>query len=241
MNKVFIFNIKGALGSFVRPQSNNNPSTFNIMPKSAVIGLIGAVIGLDKEFMKVNNYYKLFTEKIKYSIELCSPFKIKYWSEYAYNHSNMEQSGRTLYSPIISERLVDIDYNIYLLYDESDIDLNTYLNNFITNVKNKESVYFPYLGMVNFQADLEYIGEYTNIKLKNGEFITNSICTNLVYDDENLPFEFIRTDEIPTLSNSYLSHNKASYKRIFFHEEGRELKAEGDYYVINDNKNVEFI
>jgi len=55
MENVIVFNIKSALGSFMRPQSRNNPDTFNIIPKSALVGIISAVIGFDREFMKENN------------------------------------------------------------------------------------------------------------------------------------------------------------------------------------------
>lgn len=238
MEKVISFNIKSALGSFQRPQSNNNPSSFYIIPKSAVIGLISGIIGLDREFMKTNNMYKILTEKLKYSVKLCSEFKIKSWSEYSYNHGNIVQSDRPLYTPGKFERLIDVNYDIYLLYDDNDKDISILLYNFVENIKNNSFVFPPYLGMANFMADVSFINQYIPSPC-NGDFETKAICTNLKMI-ETQPFENIRTDDIPTLSISYLAHDNNSYKTIYFHDKCESLKAEGNYYQVGEEA-IEFI
>lgn len=237
--KVFVFNIKGALGSFQRPQSNNNPSTFYVMPKSAVIGLICGNIGIDRDVMKETNMYSVLTEKLQYSIKLNKPFKIKYWSEYAYKHNNLLQAdSRPKYTPNKSERLTDVDYDIYLLYDETDHDINGLINNFIKNIKEGTHVFPPYLGMANMHADLCFIGLF-DTNQQNGIFETSGICTNLVME-EDIPFENIRTDNIPTRSKAFLSHDSNSYVDVYFHDNCGSLKGEGNYYQVGEEA-VEFI
>lgn len=238
MEKVVVFNIKSALGSFQRPQSNNNPSTFHVIPKSALVGMISAVIGLDREFMKENDMYRLLTEKLQYSIKLRKPFQIKTWSEYGYNHGNVFQSNRPIYTPSKYERLEDVEYDVYVLYDDSDQDVSLLLRNFVDNIKNGVSAFPVYMGMANFPADISYVGEYDALP-RNGRFNTASFCTNLV-SDMSQPFERIRTDEIPTQSMSYLAHDINSYKRIYFHENGGEIMAHGNYHEVNQEA-VEFI
>ena len=41
--KGFQLEIKGNWGHFKRPETNNNPLSFDIMPKTAFIGMVGAV------------------------------------------------------------------------------------------------------------------------------------------------------------------------------------------------------
>jgi len=239
MEKVIVFNAQSALGSFQRPESNNNPSTFHVMPKSAMVGMICAIIGLDRDFMKENNIYKILTEKLRYSIRLRSEFQIKYWSEYGYNHGNIIQGkDRPIYTPSKFERLVNVNYDIYVMYDDNDADITLLLHNFVKNIKADEFIFPPYMGMANFPADLTYIGEFEP-QAYNGKFSTNCICTELIVD-ESQPFEHIRTDDIPTLSVSYLAHDRNSYKTIYFHDKCGSLKAEGNYYLVGEEA-VEFM
>lgn len=239
MEKVIVFNVKSALGSFQRPQSNNNPSTFLIIPKSAMVGMICAVLGLDRDFMKESNMYKILTEKLRYSVISRSPFQIKCWSEYGYNHGNVFQSKkRLIYTPAKFERLIDVNYDIYVMYDDNDIDIKTLLLNFVENVKFNQFMFPPYMGMANFPADLTFIGEYEP-QACNGKFNTNAICTELVTDDSQ-PFKNIKHDDIPTLSISYLAHDRDSYKTVYFHDSCGSLEAEGNYYLVGKEA-IEFI
>ena len=200
MKQVIAFNVKSDFGAFNRPQSNNNPSSFYVIPKSAVIGLICAVIGIEREHMKSNDLYRVLSEKLKYSVVLRNPFRIKYWSEYSYNHGNAFKLDRENYTPSKSERLVHISYDICVMYDDSDSDLNKIVESFANNILNQDYVFPPYMGMANFMAELSFIGKYTP-EHKNGKFLTPGMCTNISTVDEQ-PFEFIRTDEIPTSSKS---------------------------------------
>lgn len=239
MERVILFNVKSALGSFQRPQSNNNPSTFYIMPKSALVGMICGVIGFEREFMKENNMYKILTEKLQYSIRLRTPFQIKSWSEYGYNHGNVfQRTGTPVYTPAKFERLVDVDYDIYLMYDDNDADIKALLSNFVEYIKTNTFVFPPYMGMANFPAEITYIDEF-EAQPCNGKFTTNGICTNLVLDDLQ-SFANIRTDDIPTLSISFLAHDLKSYKTIYFHDNCGSLEAEGNYYQVGEEA-VEFI
>ncbi len=237
MEKVIVFNIKSALGSFQKPQSNNNPSTFSIIPKSAVVGIISAIIGLERNFMVENNMYKELTEKLRYSVKLCSPFHIKYWSEYGYNHRNLA-SKRPNYNPTKFERLVDVNYNVYILYNTDDTDLNALIGNFIDYIKKNVHVFHPFMGMANCPIKTTYIGEY-DAQPHNGEFKTSTFCTSLVMSDDQ-PFEDIRTDNLPTRCNSYLSFDNESYKTIYFNDKCGTLQAKGNYHQVGD-ESVEFI
>jgi len=239
MEKIIAFNIKSTLGSFQRPRSNNNSSTFHIIPKSALIGLICGIIGLDREFMKNNNMYKILSEKLKYNIILCSPFQKKIWKEYKYNHANIiQKEDRPRYSPSFYEKLVNINYNVYLLYDDNDIELQKILYNFITNIKNNVYVFPPYMGMRNFMCDIKYINEFIPTK-NNGDFITKGFCTNFNIQ-KDISTNDIIYDDIPTLNTSYLAFDNNSYKKIYFNGNCGNINANGIYYKI-ENELLEFI
>lgn len=236
--RIVKFRLFGSLGSFRRPQSNNNHSTYHIIHKPALIGLICANVGIDKETMKENNLYPKLTNNIKYSISLNQPFNIKFWSEYAFNLSNVGQSNRPNHTPSKFERLVNPDYNVHILYDENDGDTSEIIENFITNIKDGLFVFPMCLGMANMNAEIEFIGEFPCDR-NDGEFKTKGICTELLLENEQ-PFDKIRTDNIPTTSKTILSHATEDNKTIYFHEEGECINAVGEYYMVQDEA-VEFI
>lgn len=46
------FKIDGDWAHFKKPETNNNPLSHNLIPKTALIGMIGAVLGIEREKMK---------------------------------------------------------------------------------------------------------------------------------------------------------------------------------------------
>ena len=238
MEKIIKINIKSALGSFKKPQSNNNHSSFNIIPKSTLIGIIGAVVGLDRNYMREFNVYKFLSENIQYSIKLNKPFIKKYWSEYGYNLANKKQSGRSLYTPDKFERIVDIDYDVCIKFNDENKDINIILNNFISNLKNEVSIFPTYMGMANFMNDISFIGEFQS-ELKHGEFKSKYFVTDLDMS-KDIDFTNIMSEDLPTKSLDYLVYDYKSYKNIYFNDKCEDLFAVGDYYLIDDEC-VEFI
>lgn len=237
MNKVLLFNLKSDLGMFKRPQTNNTPSTFDIIPKSNVLGIILATLGIERKDAK--DLYEKFTKQFKYSVHLNSKLNKKYWSEYSYNLNNeFKQKGRQIYSPNNTERLVDIDYNIYILYDDNS-EFATIIADFIQMIKLNLSIFPTYSGMANFKNKLMFISESNDPIEKNGEFKTNCFCTKLNYNNYNLNnLKYICYDNIPISNSNYLSYNE--YKTINFHYNGEYIDAIGNYFLIENNA-IEFI
>lgn len=66
--KGFQLEIKGNWGHFKRPETNNNPLSFDIMPKTAFIGMVGAVLGIKREAMRI---FSLSFVKILYMVYNC--------------------------------------------------------------------------------------------------------------------------------------------------------------------------
>ena len=49
--KGFQFKIDGDWAHFKKPETNNNPLSHDLIPKTALIGMIGAVLGIEREKM----------------------------------------------------------------------------------------------------------------------------------------------------------------------------------------------
>ena len=240
MKKIIAFNIKSAIGSFIKPTANNNHLTFSIIPKPTLMGIIGAVIGMERKTMEETNAYPILTKNIKYAVVLKKPFEKKFWSEYAYNNKNaIDGASKPSYTPAYFERIYNVDYDIYLLYDNENNDISNILNNFVDNIKNNSSVFPVYMGMANFFADIEYINTFNAPEPKNGEFSANCIVENIALSEDQ-PFDYIRTDKIPVESVGRIAYNHKNYKTIYFHDNCGTFKAIGQYYTVN-NQNLQFI
>ena len=50
--KGVLFELKGNWGHFRKPETNNNPLTHDFITKTALIGLVGAVLGKERDEMK---------------------------------------------------------------------------------------------------------------------------------------------------------------------------------------------
>ena len=67
--KCLVFDIHGEYGHFRKFYTTSSPLTFSIPPRTSISGLIGALIGLDKE-----DYINYFTkDKAKIAIQILSP------------------------------------------------------------------------------------------------------------------------------------------------------------------------
>ena len=55
-------------GHFKKPETNNNPLTHDLITKTALIGLIGAVLGIERKEMKAK--FPELSENLLYSVQL---------------------------------------------------------------------------------------------------------------------------------------------------------------------------
>ena len=69
--------IEGKWGHFKKPETNNNPLSHDIITKTALIGLIGAVIGIYRVTMRA--LFPQLYEDFLYGVQLLSPVRKLSW------------------------------------------------------------------------------------------------------------------------------------------------------------------
>lgn len=133
--------------------------TYNILHKPMLLGILGAIIGLDgyKKNGELPEYYKKLRE-LKVGIQPLQPqnkhFKASYQkTNIVYNNSvgyaSQEEGGNLI---VTEQTLIEPWFRCYLLIDfdsDTNRDINTQLYN---NLKNGEASYIPYIGKNEFQA-----------------------------------------------------------------------------------------
>lgn len=232
------FNITGKRGSFTRPHTNNYISTYNVIPKSTLLGIIFGSVGHTRKLVKENNYYKLFTKNIKYSVVHNKPLVKKPYDEYRYNPKQKK------YSPNSYEIINGIDYDIHIIYDDSISIINETMNDFINNLKTNSFVFSPSLGRANMPADLKYINCGIPV-VKQGEFTTNGFCIEdslsiKTLENVNMINE-LSTDVLPQRNKKMFQFDYDSMINVVFNKNGNKIIGEGEYYVINNDNAYQFI
>lgn len=222
------FSIRGSWAHFKRPETNNNPLTHDLITKTALIGLIGAVLGKSREEMR--ELFPKYSDGLIYGVAILSSIRKESWSFTMRNSlSNIQDKA-----PKHIEFLVNPEYliNIALV----DILLLDDFTEFERSLKNNEAIYTPVLGLHNCPAELKYIskGEFSKNK---GEFETQGfIPKNYKIDIRKITGMRVGFDKIPTFQNNDFWNLPEKYIEVIYPSNNQLLHVANDeYYKYSDD------
>jgi len=185
LKKVLVFDVWGEYAHFRRFYTTTSPLTFPIPPRTALCGLIGAIIGLDK---KNNDYLRYFgLEEAYIGLRVMNPInKVRI----AENLINTKEAGPGMNqikrnggrSPTRFEFLKNPQYRIYFHHTNDEI-----YKRLKTCLERHECIYTPCLGLSECVANFGYVGEFgVEAVSPNGERVgMNSV----------VPFDIISNSE----------------------------------------------
>ncbi|MEG6570144.1 type I-B CRISPR-associated protein Cas5b [Thermoanaerobacterium thermosaccharolyticum] len=202
------FDLKGDMAFFKKPDINvRTYLTYNNIHKVAILGILGAIIGLkgyrnEELFGKDKKVYPEFYEKLnglKVSIIPNSDKgyfrkKIQYFNN-SVGYASKEEGGNLM----VYEQWIEYpDWTIYLWNDGSvETSIWEKLEDYM--IKGK-SVYIPYLGKNDFPANIDKV-EKVKMDKCGGNFINSVFIGELDYldDEETLDDEpaYIFTEYAP--------------------------------------------
>ena len=182
IDKIISFDISSDFGMFKKPDVNDVYFTFNIIPKTTLLGILGAIIGLGGYSQQKDNLYPEFYEKLQNLPIGVVPYGnkgvfqkriIKYNNTIGYAN----RDGGTL--NIVEQTLIQPKYNIYIGLDlskESHKKLNKFIDENIVQYE-----YIPYMGKNEFKLDIDKVEHFEDIKqfVPSDEFAIFSLFPNL--------------------------------------------------------------
>lgn len=176
--KLISFDIESDFGFFRKPESNNTLNvSYNMIHRPAVLGILGAVIGLEgyKEKGELPEYYKRLNH-LKIGITpldheqgnyLKTPIKYSNTVGYANRGTTYLTEELTLIAP---------KYRIYLyLNPDNEIEALLY-----DNLKNKKSEFIPYFGKNEFTAWWDNFIEYEFSEVNSERHLSGKLETLFV-------------------------------------------------------------
>ncbi len=243
--KVLVFDIKGPFAHFRTFYSNASSLSYGFPPRTTLIGIIAAILGKERD-----SYYEFLSpDNCKISVAVKEPIrKIVQTVNYVrtknedgfknFNSSITSYLTRRLNTyPISIEILMPIqDFLRYRIYFTSD---NTGLYNELKKSLEKEKTKFPlYLGLSEFLAEIDWIGEYEIGPPENNEVssvIPETLFSIIDYTNqrttislnlEKMPFHF-------SFNNGFRKISQV--KKFIFETNGKPivLKENDSIYSVN--------
>lgn len=224
--------IKGNWAHFKKPETNNNPLSHDIITKSALIGMIGAVIGKERDDMK--ELFPQLSEDLIYGVQLERSLKKISWGFTSKSAYEPVTSGSPKYFEFLKSPCFIITLAIR---SERSLDI---FDKFSSYLKEEKAVYTPILGWHNCPADLEFISEGTFLGAKKGKFNTKGFVCTKGYDLLDISGDFrIGFDRVPTCQDNEMWNAPEKYVEIVYPDACKQISVEGKYFEYTSSKSSE--
>ncbi|MDQ3711667.1 MAG: CRISPR-associated protein Cas5 [Acidobacteriota bacterium] len=238
----FQFDVKGNWAHFRKPETNNNPLTHDFITKTALIGMIGAVLGIERKEMA--NLFPQFSEDFLYGVCVKNAVRKESWAFTLRYVVDFFQKA-----PKQMEFLKKPENRVALaLQNERSA---TYFDAFQTAVEKQEAKFTPVLGLHNCPAELSFVskGEFN---AGSGDFTTKGFIIRKPRTVDNLPsqhsfnsrilYENLETNKnftlglerIPTFQDDNFWNKPDYYVEVTYPSEGNQIYANGDYFQFSD-------
>lgn len=158
--KVLVFDLKGGLAHFRRPDTTNTHATYPFIPYTSVRGLAGSILGMDE-----------FQGSVLTGIQIISPVRTTV-QQMSMLGKGWLGSGSEFNRPTAIELLVNPSYRIYWTGDHTE-QLTDY-------IKSRRSMYHTYLGSAFALTFPDYVGVFEGDIIEKDSEIT--CCTVVPID-----------------------------------------------------------
>ncbi|MBV6425914.1 MAG: hypothetical protein KIPDCIKN_00405 [Haliscomenobacter sp.] len=222
--KAVLIDIKGNWAHFRKAETNNNPLTHDFITKTALVGLLGAVLGKEREEMK--GLFPQLCDDLLYGVRINTEVQKQSWGFTLRSASDLYRKA-----PKQMEFLRYPDFSVLLaLKNEQSGEL---FEEFVWSVGTGKAFFQPVMGLQNCPADLHFIEDGEVSKEQNGEFETQGFISS-----SHSPIEFQRLsfDRIPTYQNDDFWNLPERYLPVVFPSNGNKVKANGIFYEFNQNQ-----
>lgn len=225
-----LIHVSGNWAHFKKPETNNNPLTHDFITKTALIGMIGAVLGIERDAMK--NRFPELSEDLLYGVQIKNAVKKESWAFTLRKASNLFEKA-----PKQMEFLRNPDFILALALKDSRSQL--LFDQFISAIENSEAKFTPILGLHNCPANLALIEKGLFIE-QTGEFETKAFVTKncgidmgkIMREGKQIRLGFER---VPTYQNDDFWNLPDKYVEVLYPSEQNEIPVnENSHYQFSD-------
>lgn len=252
-NQVLIFDVESEYGHFRKFNTTTSPLTYSIPTRPAIAGLIGAILGIEREVSAENfregvtPVAELFTkEKASFAVQIINPIKKV---NLGFNLLDTEKTASSFFNvkqrtQIEFELLKNPKFRIYVSLEDSIL-----FNILVEKVRLNQSHFTPYLGLSQFTATTKFIGITSTKKTQSTDFQEVLTAVNLKNVDADNPIEFDYTvnngfkytsDTMPIEMQS--NRIVTEYSEVIIETNGKPIKVKSDkVFYLEDIGNILFL
>ncbi|MCK9204716.1 MAG: CRISPR-associated protein Cas5 [Bacteroidales bacterium] len=221
--KGFQLIIEGNWGHFKKPETNNNPLSHDLITKTALIGLIGAVLGYEREEMK--SKFPQLSEDMLYGVQLLNPVKKISWGFTSRKAIFPTAEGTPKYFEFLKNPKFLVSIALKGEHSQSIFE------DFKMAIKQEEAVYPPVLGWHNCPANLTWKSEGEFSEIQEGEFNTSGFVIAGEYTPKDFSGGFrIGFDKMPTFQNDDFWNLPERYKNVIYPDFPNSFTVDGKYF-----------
>ena len=237
MSKIIIYDIGGEYAHFKKPYTTTSPLTYSIPSRTALTGIIGAIMGIRKD----KNNEDLNYSKCNLSIRIMNPIKKTIINQNLINTKTAEKmsrmkskGGRT---QIRIENLKDVKYRIYVeIFSEKEH------NDLLSRLKNHSPVFTPSLGISENLANFSFIEE-VEYKKEMGDIKLHSVLNIEKIQPQNVIFEEGKEYFVDTYSLEMQEDREVlKYGEILIERKGQEIAVRNiEYIALSNGENIMWV
>lgn len=236
--KAVQFQVSGRWGHFRKAETNNNPLTHDFITKTALVGLMGAVVGIEREEMRA--YFPKMCDGLRYGVQVIGQVKKQSWG-----FTFRQASDVFMHAPRYMEILSQPKFSIILASrDDLDETGQQFFERFCHAIKNEKAHFTPVLGLHNCPADLLFESDGKVESAGNGRFET----TGFVSKDHNPELKSVARlgfEKIPTFQTDDFWNLPERYETVIYPSPtgsslGQTLQASGDFFTFQSANTTTF-
>lgn len=242
--KVLKFEISGKYAHFRKPYTTMSPLTFLVPTRPVIAGIIGAIIGKPKNDITCQNSDSYIAiglcesnpiKKIRIGLNLTKvPSKTDCENGFVDLSEIKNKMNLKRY-----ECLKDVKYNIYFHHKTPEL-----YSEFKNRLENHTSYYTPYLGISEFIANFEFLGEFTSTKgTKTNPLEIKTIIPKKYLEEQSIQFSPNAEYIVQRMPNR-LDENRVvqEYTEVIFERNAHPVFASvKEYQELDNGENIIFL
>lgn len=232
--KAIQISVSGRWGHFRRPETNRTPLTHDFMTKTALIGMMGAVLGIGRDEMR--DLFPVFSEDLLYGVRFRNPVKKEthgFVVRSAKYPGRVKVSGQRKLTRRRYEFLRDPHFEIAIAQHGNRVA--SYVEAFREYVGDGKAQFPPVLGWHNCPARLDLISEGAFSAPQEGEFEARGFVSN-EHDVNADEADFhVGIDRIPTYQEDFWNHPDR-YQTVVYPFGDHALETSGTFYEYSNGE-----
>lgn len=229
-----LLTIKGHWAHFKKPETNNNPLTHDFITKTALIGMMGAVLGIDREQMR--SLFPILSQDLLYGVAL----QQRVWKQsWAFTLRRFDTDKAQLVAGQSAPRAFEIlrEPCFSVLLALNDTRSEDYFESFVRMVSNEEAHCSPILGLHNCPAEIE-LSEIGEASLETGSFETYGFVPRNRRPQTDITGSFrMGFERLPTIQNDIMWNPPDRYIEVVYSDvpaygSRTVIRGEGEHFKV---------